>query len=127
MRKPSEFANFPTTLAALASYGPYRAVIAHVVDGDTFYVMCDVGLNDYAFRVLRLKDVDTPEMNTPEGKAARYYVLALMPPGTPCVVTTYRDTTTFGRYVADVQFLHDGLSFDLAAFLVNAGHAVRVR
>lgn len=125
MRKPMEFAGFPPGLARLGAYGPYRASIAHVVDGDTVYAFLDIGLNEYPFRPLRVRDLYAPELHEPGGLVARDYVRGLLPAGTPCVVTTYRDTQTFGRYVADVRFLLDGVLVDLAAQVIAAGHATR--
>ncbi len=124
MRKPAEFGTFPALLAEHAAYGPYRGVVRHVVDGDTLDVMLDVGLNDYLYRTLRLRWIDTPELNTPQGMAMRDYVRQLLPPGTPCVVTTYRDTQTFGRYVADVR-IPDALGTrDLVATIAAAMPAI---
>lgn len=114
MRKPSEFAGFPDALFAHASYGPFPAVVRHVVDGDTLDVMLDVGLNTYLYRTIRLRGVDTPELNTPHGRAVRDLARIFLPPGTPCVVTTYKDAVTFGRYVADVLVLSGGTPRSLA-------------
>ena len=126
MRKPFEFVAFPARLAALSAYGPYRGIVSYIVDGDTFDVHVDVGWNDYPYRTIRVHGIDTPELNTPEGKAARDYVRLLMPSGTPCVLKTYKDVQTFGRYVAEVTVqASDGNTFDLATYLITAGHAVR--
>lgn len=123
MRKPIEFAGYPRALAALTPFGPYRAVIAHIVDADTFDVFVDLGFNDYPYRTVRLRGVNCPELNTNEGKAARTYVQGLMPVGTPCLLVTHKDAQTFGRYVADVILEQETGVLDLAEALVRAGHA----
>lgn len=123
MRKPAEFVNFPAALSAHAAYGPYRGVVRHVVDGDTLDVMLDLGLNDYCYRTLRLRGIDTPELNTVEGREVRDYVRQLLPLGTYCVVSTFKDVTTFGRYVADVRILDArvlGITRDLAEAITDA-------
>ncbi len=97
-----------------------------MVDGDTVHVMVSLGLDEYAYRMVRLKDVNAPELfsGPPEervrGKAARDFLARLLPQGTRCRLMTERDITTFGRYVADIK-LEDGR--DVATVLVEAGHA----
>lgn len=125
MRRPLEFTDFPAALEARANWGPYRAVIKHIVDGDTYDVFIDAGLNTYPYCTIRLRGVDTPETNRAAsreaGLAAKAFVEALAPVGTPCVITTLPDVLTFGRYVASVT-LPDGT--DLAQALLDSGHAV---
>lgn len=126
-RKPEAFDNFPDALRV--PFGPYMAVVRHVpgrTDGDTFDVTVDAGLNEYPYRVLRLKDVKCEERNTPAGKAAAAFLQALIPNGTPVRVTSKPDPETFGRYVATVEFLFNGVVEDVGGIMVASGHAVRV-
>lgn len=124
MSKPVQFQNWPESLGV--PYGPYRAVIERVVDGDTVHAMVSLGLDEYAYRMIRLRGVNAPELfsGPPEerkrGAAARDFLAALIPPGTRCRIATERDVTTFGRYVADLE-LEDGR--DVGAALIEAGHA----
>lgn len=114
MRKPSEFESHPTSFEEARSEGNYRAVCKHVVDGDTFDVFVDLGLGKYAYETIRLTSssgiLDTPEINkgTPEererGLVARARVVELIE-GKPVAIRTYRDTQTFGRYVAECYYL----------------------
>jgi len=83
--------------------------------------MLDLGLRTFREESLRLRDVNAPELSTPEGKRARDWLSVLLLPGTHVVARTYQDRMTFNRYVADV-WLRDDLLADL---LVEAGHAVR--
>ena len=100
-----------------------------MVDGDTVHMMVSLGVDEYAYRMVRIRDVNAPEVfsGPPEererGKAARDFLTRLLPQGTNCRLTTQRDTTTFGRYVADIE-LEDGS--DVATALVEAGHATPV-
>ncbi len=134
MRKPIEFAGYPAALAQRTSFGPYRATVGHVHDGDTLWVFVDLGLNKYAYEPVRIKDINTPELNKPGGPEARDCLAMLLPPGTPVVVTTYKAASTFEverqsfeRYVADVHVENDGLVIDVAVAMIAAGHAERVR
>ena len=127
MSKPVQFQEWPESLSV--AYGPYRAVVERVVDGDTVHVMVSLGVDEYAYRMIRIRDVNAPEVfsGPPEererGKAARDFLTRLLPQGTRCRLATQRDTTTFGRYVADIE-LEDGR--DVATVLVEAGHATPV-
>lgn len=124
MSKPIQFQEWPDSLGV--PYGPYRAVIERVVDGDTVHVGVSLGLDEYAYRMIRIKDAFAPELfsGSPEererGKAARDFLAALIPEGTKCRLSTERDASTFGRYVASIQ-LEDGR--DVATALIEAGHA----
>ncbi len=122
-RKPAAFHDWPSSLPV--SYGPYRAVVGHHVDGDTFDVLIDFGFNEYRYTPLRLGEVDAPEVNrlaTKEvGLAAKEYAISVMPVGAQVVLNTRPDPDSFGRYIADIT-LEGGA--DLATLLVGAGHAV---
>lgn len=124
MSKPAQFREWPESLDV--PYGPYRAVIERVVDGDTVHVGVSLGLDEYAYRMIRIKDAFAPELfsGPPEererGKAARDFLATLIPIGTKCRLTTERDASTFGRYVASIE-LEDGR--DVATALIEAGHA----
>lgn len=125
MSKPTQFQSWPGSLDV--PYGPYRAVIERVVDGDTVHASLSLGVDEYAYRMIRLRGVNAPELfsGPPEererGKAARDFLVGLLPPGTKCRLVTQRDATTFGRYVADIE-LEDGT--DVSSALIKAGHAV---
>lgn len=124
MSKPVQFQEWPESLDV--PYGPYRAVVERVVDGDTVHVIASLGMDEYAYRMIRIQGAFAPELfsGPPEqrerGKAARDFLVSLVPPGTKCRLTTQRDTTTFGRYVASIE-LEDGT--DVATALIEAGHA----
>ncbi len=128
MKKPLEFARFPKALSSLTKFGPYRAVILNVPDGDTVHVLVDVGWNDYPYRSIRLRDIKAEPDHTPKGAEATKYLSALLYIGRSCVVTTFKDTQvqTFGRYVGDVTLIDmEGTVFDLGTHLVGLGYAVR--
>ena len=56
MSKPFQFQGWPESIEV--PYGPYRAVIERVVDGDTVHVVVSLGLDEYEYRMIRLQGVD---------------------------------------------------------------------
>lgn len=124
MPAPIQFNNWPSNLAP--GYGPYRAVIERVVDGDTAYALISLGMEVYAYHSIRIFGIDSPELYTSDpverekGRAARAYLESICPPGAKCLLRTDKDKTTFGRYVASL-LLSDGR--DVASEMVRAGHA----
>jgi micrococcal nuclease len=100
----------------------YRARVTKVVDGDTMHLSIDLGLDVAIATTVRLSGVDTPEMNTPEGRAAKIYtqdwVAAL---GGTVIVCTIKDKREkYGRYLAEL-LAPDGTS--LNQDLLASGHA----
>lgn len=124
-RKPTEFNDWPKNLPI--TFGPYRAVITHVTDGDTCDVLVDQGFNSYRYLTVRIMGIDAPEIFRGDdaektlGKAAKEYLATLAPPGTPCLIHTDKDRQSFGRYSASI-LLFNGT--DVASAMVRADHAV---
>jgi endonuclease YncB( thermonuclease family) len=122
MSRPQEFDNFPQAL--VCTYGPYMAVVETIIDGDTFYALVDPGFHQYTFAVIRIRGINAPELFTgterAAGSAAKDGLNLLMKPGTAIKLTTERDVTTFGRFVADVT-LEDGS--DVGAEMIRLGYA----
>lgn len=120
-RVPLEFKHWPPELAV--DFGPYRAVVRHHVDGDTFDALIDWGGNNYGYERVRLLGVDCPEMNRlatrDAGLAALAFVLDVMPVGARVRLHTEKDPDSFGRYLARVE-LAPGT--DLASLIIAAGH-----
>lgn len=92
----------------------YSAKVTNIVDGDTYDITVDLGFNmTYGIRV-RLEHIDTEETwrvdRTTEsyknGMAAKKRVTDLILNKT-ITIKTYKDTTVFGRYSAEI-FLPDG-------------------
>lgn len=106
-RKPIEFAAHPAGYGAAIGRGLFRAVVRHVVDGDTVDVMLDLGWYQYAYQSIRLAGIDTPELRGTSGSeraraiGARDRVGALVE-GRPVLLRSHKQKTTFGRFVADV-------------------------
>jgi len=124
-RKPVEFRNFPPNLHP--GFGPYPAIVKHIVDGDTFDILGDAGLQRYPYVTVRVLGIDAPEKNRPAtrvaGLASKAYLEEVMPLGSPIRVATEPDPDSFGRFLVHVT-LPDGR--DLGEVMVTAGHATRV-
>lgn len=62
-------------------------MVRHHVDGDTYDVLVDLGLNTHRYLTIRLLGVDTPETNRRASKAAGLaalaFVMDVMPVGQP--------------------------------------------
>lgn len=108
----------------------YRAEVLDVHDGDTFKLRVDLGFRCAVTIQCRLHGVNCPELNTPEGKAARAFVASLLGASggagsvyDPVVIESYKDQRSFERWVCDVWLLDDR---SLADVLVEAGHAHRI-
>jgi len=121
----SDFTGFPIALRRLVSHEvPVMAFVRRVSDADTLVVFMDRRFSDSSVKRLRLRGVNAEELGTPKGDAAAVFLQALLPSGSPVVVTTYK--VTYDRFEADVMFLKRGKATDVADELVKAGHAVRV-
>lgn len=124
-RRPAEFALHPMPFP---SPSRYRAVVRHVIDGDTFDCLVDLGFSSFQYLTVRVRNVDTPEVvgaSRAAGLAAKARTEALCL-GSAVALSTYAtDRTTFGRWVADVTVWIDGQPQDLASVLRAEGHDVR--
>jgi endonuclease YncB( thermonuclease family) len=111
VRKPVEFENHPIGFETARTIGCYRAVCKNVTDGDTYDVFIDLGMNQYAYLTVRLRGLDTAEIFHPSNLAERTHGLAAKARAEelilqkPVLIRSFKDTETFGRYVADVYYL----------------------
>ena len=82
----------------------YRATVLRVVDGDTLWVDVDCGFFTWTDQKLRLRGIDTPEMDTPEGQRARRFVEGALRK-CPVIAITTTKPDKYDRYLADVFYL----------------------
>ena len=122
--------------ATKADLFTYSATLRRVVDGDTLVVALEVSPGVFLEQKLRLLGLDAPEISTPEGRAAKRFVEALVAKATTIIIQTTKPDK-YDQYLAGV-FLMSAVSDKLKAeslepsaeiFLNNAllenGHAVR--
>lgn len=111
----------------------YRATLQRVVDGDTLVVNVDCGFDTWTTQRLRLRGIDTPEMDTPDGQRARRFVEGALRKCPVLAITTTKPDK-YDRYLADVFYLPEEKNADvvletglfLNRELIEAGLAKRV-
>lgn len=98
------------------------ATVVEVVDGDTIKLDLDLGWHISLRARCRISGINAPELNTPEGQAAKAYAQGMVHPG---------DEVTFSSTCLDKYgrplglMLYRGLNF--GPEMVKAGHAVVVK
>lgn len=101
----------------------YQAVIRKVVDGDTFDVELDLGLEVRHRTRLRLAEINAPELSTPAGQELKLRLEMMFADDPVVVVRTVKDRKEkYGRYLAKIT-LGDGTY--LNEWLVQSGLAAR--
>lgn len=91
-----------TTVAAVTPAYRYRAVLDRVIDADTFKLRVDLGFGVWSVITVRVRGIDTAELRTPDGDAAKAAVVRIFQDAPVIVIATYKDQMTFARWVADV-------------------------
>lgn len=107
------------------------ATVDHVHDGDTVVCTLDLGWRISLTQSVRIEGLASPELSTPEGKAARDYLRELLPSGSAITVVSKKllgSTEKYGRVLAAVQFAprpsQRPLLGDVATAMIAAGHGV---
>ena len=81
----------------------YKAYIEEIIDGDTIWMNIDLGFNNWTSQKLRLRNINAPDINTPEGRKAKNYIASRLNPCVFVIVKThYRDK--FTRYLVDIFY-----------------------
>lgn len=132
MRKPAEFISHPSSYVFAREKEFFRVHVTHITDGDTFDCFVDLGMGQYAYETIRLLDANTPELYSPVNTAERMHAHearnrvseCILNKG--CLIKTFKDKETFGRYVAELKFpMYDSHSqlvwMDLASLLKAEG------
>jgi micrococcal nuclease len=96
------------------------ATVLRIVDADTLRLAIDAGFKITYTADIRVGHCNAPELRTPEGQAARDFVLTLLTIG-DAVTFASRRLDKYGRPLGDVT-LADGR--DLGKLLIDNGHAV---
>ncbi len=110
--------------ATKADLFTYTAVVLRVVDGDTLWVKVYLEPARWVKQKLRLRDLDCPELATPEGKAAKRFVDTLTATTTAVTICTTKPDK-YDRYLADVFLTTADGEVYLNNELLRHGHAVR--
>lgn len=99
----------------------FPGTIERWVDGDTLWVVVDLGFRMSVRLDFRLYGVDTPERGKPGYREAASFVSTYAPIGKPVILRTYKDPDKYGRWLAEVITL-DGENIN--QMLVARGLAV---
>ena len=84
----------------------YRCRVRRVIDGDTLEVTVEVGFGVEVYQVLRLREIDAPELSERAGVRAREFVRQELE-GCERVVIATRHKDKYGRWLADLYY-HPG-------------------
>lgn len=101
----------------------YPATVLKVVDGDTLWVKIYLRPGHWVKQKLRLRDLDCPELFTPDGKAARRFTESLLARATAVTICTTKPDK-YDRYLADVFLTTGAGDVFLNNVLLENGHAV---
>lgn len=86
----------------------YVAVVDYHHDGDTSFIISDLGFGLMFHQCIRWYGLDAPELRTPEGKTSLAWLNQKLPSGTTIV---FRSPTgekdKYGRYLATVYLASD--------------------
>jgi len=102
-----------TMIAVFLMFAPSQAVVgAGVIDGDTFETADG--------RVVRILNINTPELGTEEGNRAYYYARKLLRRKKVVLVREGKEKGKYGRYLFHV-ILPDGSNF--AERMIRRGYS----
>lgn len=102
----------------------YRALVTKVVDGDTVHCRVDLGFDVGVNVTLRLAGINSPEMKTAEGVAARDALRSFIENAHVTVKTTKDRKEKFGRYLARI---YSEAGLDINEAMIAGGHAVEYK
>lgn len=107
-----------------AQLTPTKRDATGIVDGDTAHITIDRGFYEYSQKIMRVANVNAPEMNTQAGKDAKQFAIAWFAEFAPdgFVIHTHLDPTDkYGRCLAMI-YAPNGQCYndDIVAF----GYAV---
>ncbi len=111
----------------------YPAELIRVVDGDTLWMKITLAGSLWIKEKLRLRGIDAPELSTPEGVAAKRFIISVLNQSRSITITTTKPDK-WDRYLSDV-FLEmpkaspsggtDGEVIYLNNHLLENGYAIR--
>ncbi|MCP4653095.1 MAG: hypothetical protein GY858_06920, partial [Candidatus Omnitrophica bacterium] len=92
-----------TSTAKKSQLYTFKAFVERVVDGDTLLVNIDCGFNIWSRQRLRLRGINTLELNTEEGEKAKLYLTRILKQVNFIIIKT-QGQDMYGRYLADVFY-----------------------
>lgn len=107
----------------MPEYGPFKAVVDKVVDGDTIHMRLDIGFDITIYGRCRVYGINAPEVRTASGQTAKLFAQSLLSPGDEVSVVSHSWDKYGGRFDGTIT-LSDGTNF--ATAMLDAGFAVRL-
>jgi len=90
--------------ATAADLFTYAVTVQRVVDGDTLALEFHLASGHRYDTKVRLRDLDCPEMDTPEGVLAKHFAESLVSAAAAVIVTTTKPDK-YDRYLSDVHLV----------------------
>ena len=84
----------------------YKAYLERVVDGDTLLVHIDLGFGIFIQQKLRLRGLDTSEIDSNDGQKAKKFVESELKDTNFLILKTH-GSDIYDRYLVDVFYLKD--------------------
>jgi endonuclease YncB( thermonuclease family) len=103
----------------------FPGTIYKVEDGDTVYVWCDQGFDNWRFTKVRLKGIATRPLSMTGGKEARDFLASLLPPRSfprepTCIVYSYKWDKYAPRVDGDILMFNGRMVSEL---MIESGYA----
>lgn len=102
----------------------YKAHVIKVIDGDTVKLDIDLGFRVHWTSNCRIAGIDSPEMGSEKGEAAKEFLKSLLPEGKQIVIKSLK-LDKYGRPVFDSEWESGNVLFILSQEIIKAGHAVK--
>lgn len=102
--------------------------VVRVVDGDTVYIICDLGMHITVYKKIRMLDIDTDEMRggTIDTKLranlAKDRLIDLLASGDVYIQTKMDSTGKYGRLLGNFYVVQDDTVIDVKATLIEEGY-----
>ena len=103
----------------------YPVTVIRVIDGDTFTAAVELGFGFTTVQTLRLRALDTPEIESASGREAKEFLETTLPVGSDILVRTSK-SDKYDRYLADVWVGENTKAKYVNQELVEKGFAVPV-
>lgn len=100
----------------------YQATIFEVLDGDTFNAVVDLGFGIKITQKFRMGGLDAPELPTPEGLAAKEFLVNEFSKNDGKVILKSSGIDKYGRWLAEVWVQDENLNQKL----IQSGQAKKI-
>ena len=102
--------------------------VVRVVDGDTVYIICDLGMHITVYKKIRMLEIDTDELRggtvdtKARAKAAKARLEELLASGDVYIQTKMDSTGKYGRLLGSFYVVQGDTVIDVKATLIEEGY-----